>query len=97
MAKKKKAKKKSSWMTKLFLCFVVYFAIVFAVQQGDINNMNAEAERLQERLNELERNNQEMAQQAEIINSNEYIEYLVRLKLGWVKADEMELVGIGKD
>ena len=94
MTQRRRPKRKSHWLAKLFICFVIYFVVMLVVQQTEMNRVREEAAQLEQEMNDLERNNQEMSEQAEIINSDEYIEYLVRLKLGWIKADEREYIGV---
>ena len=93
MTRQTQPTKKRRWPVLLLIGFTVYFLIMMGVQQAELNRTKADAARLEEQIRDLERGNAEMAEQADMINTSEYIEYLVRLKLGWIKADELKFVG----
>lgn len=91
-----KKNKKSRFGFVVLLVIFVYFAYIFAGQQETLFKKGAELDRINEKINEEEKENEKLAREQEQINSDEYIEKIAREKLGMVKKGERVYYDIGK-
>jgi cell division protein FtsB len=89
---KRKMKSKIKLGKILLICLFAYFVVIMAVQQVTINNQKALVEKLEDKLNGIELKNKEMSDQRDIMRTGEYIEYLLRVKLGWMRSDEKKYI-----
>ncbi|HOV69186.1 MAG TPA: septum formation initiator family protein [Clostridia bacterium] len=89
---KRKMKSKGKWGKILLICLFAYFAVIMAVQQVTLDNQQSTLEKLEDKLNGIELKNKEMADQRDIMRTDEYIEYLLRVKLGWMRSDEKKYI-----
>lgn len=87
---------KSSIGLFILLVIFLYFSYIAVSQQRLINAKNIELSKLEEKIKNEEKLNEELKKEKENIQTDEYIEKIAREKLGMVKKNERVYVDIGK-
>lgn len=89
-------RKKSGWGWIVVVGFLVYFAWSMVDQQGMLYRKDQEMKKIEDKINEEKRINEQLKKQKDTMNSDEYVEKVAREKLGMVKKGERVFVDIGK-
>jgi cell division protein FtsL len=91
-------KKKSGSRFGIFIlaAIFIYLSYLAVGQQKLIYAKNLEDSKMESKIAEERKTNEELKKEKEIINSDEYIEKVARDKLGMVKKNERLYVDIGK-
>lgn len=79
----------------ILLIIFLYLSYIAVNQQGLIYAKNQELNKLEEKIAEEKKINEELKKQSKMIESDEYIEKIAREKLGMVKKNERVYVDIG--
>lgn len=79
------------------LALLIYFTYLAIGQQKIINAKNAELKRIQAKIQEETKVNEELNRIKDNVNSDEYIEKTAREKLNMVKSGEKVFVDVGND
>lgn len=89
--------KKGKATVGIFILLVIflYLSYIAVNQQGLIYAKNQELNKLEEKIAEEKKINEELKKQSKMIESDEYIEKIAREKLGMVKKNERVYVDIG--
>jgi hypothetical protein len=87
---KKKTKRKSKWGKILFAAFIIFFAV--SIYDGIVKERNQAPiiASKEDELNALQSQNKEMEEKKEVAGTDDYFEYVLRTKLGWLKTDEIK-------
>ncbi|HEX2946918.1 MAG TPA: septum formation initiator family protein [Clostridia bacterium] len=91
-----KRKKKSPFAVVSVAVLLVYLLFIALNQQKLLNAKDLELGRIENRIDEETKLNDELNKEKEMIQSDEYIEKVAREKLGMVKKDQKVYVDIGK-
>lgn len=93
MNKKKSRKIKRSW-GKILVCvfFLGYVGYTVVAQQIDINNKKAELAEINEQITVAENEKNALAEEVQIVNTPEYMEYCARTELGYAASDEIVFI-----
>lgn len=89
-------RKKSGIGIYILMIIFIYLAYLAVGQQKLIYAKNLENSRIESKIAEEKKTNEELTKEKETINSDEYIEKVARDKLGMVKKNERVFVDIGK-
>lgn len=95
MTMNKGKKKKSSFGVILLLAVFLYLSYIAVGQQKLINSKNDELNRINNKIAEEEKINEQLTKEMEMIDSDEYKEKVAREKFGMVKENETVYVDIG--
>jgi len=89
--------KKGKTSIGIFILLVIflYLSYIAVNQQRLIYAKNLELSKLEDKIAEEKKINEELKKQSKIIESDEYIEKVAREKLGMVKKNERVYVDIG--
>ncbi|HEY8348531.1 MAG TPA: septum formation initiator family protein [Clostridia bacterium] len=89
--------KKGKTSIGIFILLVIflYLSYIAVNQQRLIYAKNLELSKLEDKIAEEKKINEELKKQSKIIESDEYIEKIAREKLGMVKKNERVYVDIG--
>lgn len=71
---------------------LVYFGVTFIQQQATMAQQQQQIKQSQRRLEQLKRDNENLGERVEYQQSEDYIEYLARKILGWVKPGDVKFV-----
>lgn len=88
--------KKSSLGIFVLLIIFIYLSYIAVNQQKLIYAKNLEVNKIDNKIEDETKLNNELSKEKEMITSDEYIEKVAREKLGMVKKDERVYVDIGK-
>lgn len=91
-----KRKKKSPLAVVSVAVILVYLLFIALNQQKLLNMKGLELNRVESRIDDETKLNEELSKEKEMIQSDEYIEKVAREKLGMVKKDQKVYVDIGK-
>lgn len=89
-------RKKSRVGLFILLIFMLYFAWEMVGQQKILYAKGAELQKMNTKVTEESKMNDELNKEQQNMNSNEYIEKVAREKLGMVKKGERVFVDTGK-
>lgn len=89
-------KKGSTFGIFILLAIFIYLSYIFFNQQKLLYAKNLELNKIESKIGEEEKLNEELDMEKEMIQSDEYIEKVAREKLGMVKKDERIYMDIGK-
>lgn len=89
-------RKKFGFGMFLLLVIFLYLSYVAVGQQKLIDTKTLESSRIENKIKEEAKTNEELKKEKKIINSDEYVEKVARDKLGMVKKNERVFVDIGK-
>lgn len=89
-------KQKSTFGIFILLAIFIYMSYIFVNQQRLLYTKNLELNKIENKIGEEEKLNEELSIEKEMIQSDEYIERVAREKLGMVKKDERIFMDIGK-
>lgn len=90
------SKRKKSPLAVVSIAVILVYLLFIAVnQQKLLNAKDLELSRIDSRIKEETRLNEELNKEKETIQSDEYIEKVAREKLGMVKKDQKVYVDIG--
>ena len=87
--------KNSAFGVILLLAIFLYLSYAAIGQQKLINSKNDELNRIESKIAEEEKVNEQLTKEKEMINSDAYKEKVAREKLGMVKENETVYVDIG--
>lgn len=96
VAEMSKRKKKSPLAAVSVAVILVYLLFTALNQQKLLNAKDIELNRVESRIDEETKLNEELTKEKHEIQSDEYIEKVAREKLGMVKKDQKVFVDIGK-
>lgn len=88
-------RKKSKFGLIVLTMFLLYFAYAAVGQQKLIYSKSLEMEKMQQKVKEETKVNEDLNKRKEMMTSDEYIEKVAREKLGMVKKDERVFMDIG--
>jgi cell division protein DivIC len=91
--------KKGKLVKTITICLVVilaYFGYIAIGQQKVINQKQTEYDKLQAKIEDETKLNDDLKKEKESINSDEYVEKTAREKLNMVKGNERVYVDIGQ-
>lgn len=80
----------------VLLIIFIYLSYIAVNQQKLIYAKNLEVNKIDNKIEDETKLNNELSKEKEMITSDEYIEKVAREKLGMVKKDERVYVDIGK-
>jgi cell division protein FtsB len=89
-------RKKPGFGIYILLIIFLYLSYIAVDQQKLLNAKNLELEKIENKIREEQRLNEELKREQEMIQSDEYKEKVARDKLGMVKKNERVFVDIGK-
>ena len=89
-------KQKNTFGIFILLAIFLYLSYIFVNQQRLLYAKNLELNKIENKIGEEEKLNEELSIEKEMIQSDEYIEKVAREKLGMVKKDERIFMDIGK-
>jgi cell division protein FtsL len=89
-------RRKNSFGIFILLAIFIYLSYIFINQQRLLYAKNIELSKIENKIAEEEKLNEELNKEKEMIQSDEYMEKIAREKLGMVKKDERVYVDIGK-
>ncbi len=89
-------RKNSTFGIFVLLTIFLYLSYVAVGQQKLLNAKDFELSKIENKIKDEMKDNEELIKEKEIINSDEYKEKVAREKLGMVKRDERVFVDIGK-
>lgn len=89
-------RKKSTFGVFVLLAIFLYLSYVALGQQKLLNAKGLQMNKIETKIAEETKANEELKKQKEMIDSDEYKEKVAREKLGMVKKDERVFVDIGK-
>ena len=89
-------RKKSRFGLFILLIFFLYFAWEMVGQQKMLYSKSLDMQKIQSKVNEETKINEDLKKEQKIMNSDEYIEKVAREKLGMVKEGERVFVDTGK-
>lgn len=87
--------KKSTIGVIILLAIFIYLSYIAVKQQKLLYAKNLELDRIEDKIDEETKLNEELTKECEMIQSDEYIEKIAREKLGMVKKNERVYVDIG--
>lgn len=87
-----KEKTKSRLKTFIAIAFIVYFLYAIISQQPRLDDLSAQLNKLQKEMEEEEIIKKELEYHLSIIDTDEYIEYVARERLGYVKANDLVFI-----
>lgn len=91
------SKRKKSPLAVVSVAVILVYLLFIAInQQKLLNTKDLELNRIDSRIEDETRINDELNKEKETIQSDEYIEKVAREKLGMVKKDQKVFVDIGK-
>ena len=90
----KKGKKSTIGVIALLIIFI-YLSYIAVNQQKLLYAKNLELDRIEDKITEEKKLNEELTKEKEMIEDDEYIEKIAREKLGMVKKNERVYVDIG--
>ncbi len=88
-------RKKPPFMILVLCLAFLYFSYLAIGQQRILDAKNLEMAKIEKKIEEEERANEELKREIEIIDSDEYKEKVARERLGMVKKNERVFVDIG--
>jgi len=88
-------RKKPSFMIFALCLVFLYFSYLAIGQQRILDAKNQEMAKIEKKIEEEQKANEELKKEIEIIDSDEYKEKVAREKLGMVKKNERVFVDIG--
>jgi len=89
-------RRKNSFGIFILLAIFIYLSYIFINQQRLLYAKSIELNKIENKIAEEEKLNEELNREKEMIQSDEYMEKIAREKLGMVKKDERIYVDIGK-
>lgn len=89
-------KQRNTFGIFILLAIFLYLSYIFVNQQRLLYAKNLELNKIENKIGEEEKLNEELSIEKEMIQSDEYIERVAREKLGMVKKDERIFMDIGK-
>ena len=89
-------RKKPGFGIYILLIIFLYLSYIAVDQQKLINAKILELDKIENKIKEEERLNEELKKEKEMIQSDEYKEKVAREKLGMVKKNERVFIDIGK-
>ncbi|MGE5614075.1 MAG: FtsB family cell division protein [Bacillota bacterium] len=89
-------RKKPGFGIYILLIIFLYLSYIAVDQQKLLNAKNLELEKIENKIKEEERLNEELKKEKELIQSDEYKEKVAREKLGMVKKNERVFIDVGK-
>lgn len=89
-------KQRNTFGIFILLAIFLYLSYIFVNQQRLLYAKNLELNKIENKIGEEEKLNEELSIEKEMIQSDEYIEKVAREKLGMVKKDERIFMDIGK-
>lgn len=89
-------RRKNTFGIFILLAIFIYLSYIFMNQQRLLYAKNIELSKIENKIAEEEKLNEELSMEKEMIQSDEYMEKVAREKLGMVKKDERVYVDIGK-
>jgi len=89
-------RKKSSFGVFILMAIFLYLSYVALDQQKLLNAKSLEMSKIENKLAEETKTNEELKKEKEIIDSDEYKEKVARERLGMVKENERVFVDIGQ-
>ncbi len=87
--------KKSTIGVIVLLAIFIYLSYIAVNQQKLLYAKSLELDRIEDKIDEETKLNEELTKEKEMIQSDEYIEKIAREKLGMVKKNERVYVDIG--
>lgn len=98
MEKKKKKVNVQVLLKRLLMCgLILYLCCSFIAQQFNFSRLSKEAEALDLKLAEAQRENKELSEQKDAANSPETIERVARDKLGYMRPEEKVFIDAKKN
>lgn len=88
-------RKKSRFGFIVLMVFLLYFAYAAVGQQKLLYTKSLEMEKMQQKVKEETKINEELNKQKDMMNSDAYIEKVAREKLGMVKKGERVFIDTG--
>lgn len=85
----KQSRKRFSWFRLICLLLVGYAAYLSIQQQLELNAIRKEKEAAQAQLLQLQQNNADLKEEAELLQQPKYVEKLAREQLGLTKPGEV--------
>lgn len=89
-------RKKSRFGLFILLVFFLYFAYEMVGQQKLLYSKSFDMQKIQSKLGEEKKINEELKKEQQTMNSDAYVEKVAREKLGMVKKGERIFVDTGK-
>lgn len=89
-------RKKSTFGVFVLLAIFLYLSYIAVGQQKLLNAKGLEMSKIENKIQEETKTNEELKKEKEMINSDEYKEKVARDRLGMVKKDERVFVDIGQ-
>jgi cell division protein FtsL len=89
-------RKKSRFGLLILLIIGLYFAYEMVGQQKLLYSKSLEMQKMQSKVNEETKVNEDLEKEQKTMNSDEYIEKVAREKLGMVKKGERVFVDTGR-
>lgn len=89
-------RKKSRFGLFILLVFFLYFAYEMVGQQKLLYSKSFDMQKMQSKLSEEKKINEELKKEQQTMNSDAYVEKVAREKLGMVKKGERIFVDTGK-
>ena len=89
-------RKKSTFGIFVLLAIFLYLSYAAVGQQKLLNAKSLEMSKIESKIEEETKTNEELEKEKEMINSDEYKEKIARDKLGMVKKNERVFVDIGQ-
>jgi len=89
-------RKKLGFGIYILIAVFLYLSYIAVDQQKLLNAKNLELEKIENKIEEEKRINEELKKEKEMIQSDEYKEKVAREKLGMVKKNERVFVDVGK-
>lgn len=89
-------RKKSRFGLFILLIFALYFAYEMVGQQKLLYSKSLEMQKIESKVKEEKKVNEDLVKEQQTMNSDEYIEKVAREKLGMVKEGERVFVDTGR-
>lgn len=89
-------RKKSRFGLFILLIFALYFAYEMVGQQKMLYSKSLEMQKIESKVKEEKKVNEDLVKEQQTMNSDEYIEKVAREKLGMVKEGERVFVDTGR-
>ena len=89
-------RKKSKMGFLIAIVVVILFSRVMIEQQEKLRAKDLEMKEIQNKIDDMNKKNEELISQKELLNTDEYAEMIAREKLGMVKPGERVFVDVSK-
>ena len=90
-----KSKTKKRLFTLISIAFIAYFIYIIFSQQPRIDMLIVEKQRVQEKIKEQDAIYEQLLYYQSIAGTDEYIEIMAKLRLGYVKPNDLIFISTG--